>query len=285
MNRRAGRAPIAVAQRGERPARLPRRRKDRLERGIRRRRERRAREDAGDRGSEGEPRRADRSAVDHGRRRRGRDVAGSSCAGRRVTGTLHVADRTIAASPPLALEVAGDRDETEQDRRGRLLRYSPGDFEHRYARTPARGPSTDPIEARHDASSPAPASNEGAGSRGAALAVAGLSFGVLLVFPVLIVVGVYTFITIYAIVKAVSGGLRCRRPRHGAARHRRTRHDVHDAARSGRLGDRTRTRPDEAPLPLTRGAPDRPCIVERCASLSSPHGRRDDAASPPSRAT
>ena len=38
------------------------------------------------------------------------------------------------------------------------------------------------------------------------MAVAGLSFGGLLVFPILIVVGVYTFITVYAIVKAVSGG-------------------------------------------------------------------------------
>ena len=64
----------------------------------------------------------------------------------------------------------------------------------------------DPLEARHDAGPPALPSADGGGSRGAAIAVAGMSFSVMLVFPVLIVIGVYTFITVYAIAKAVSGG-------------------------------------------------------------------------------
>jgi sirohydrochlorin ferrochelatase len=47
---------------------------------------------------------------------------------------------------------------------------------------------------------------ETTGSRGVALAVAGMNVGAMLILPVLLVVGVYTFITIYAIVKAVSEG-------------------------------------------------------------------------------
>ena len=46
----------------------------------------------------------------------------------------------------------------------------------------------------------------GGGSKGVALVVAGLNLGVLLALPVLIVVGIYTLITVYAIVKAVSAG-------------------------------------------------------------------------------
>jgi hypothetical protein len=44
------------------------------------------------------------------------------------------------------------------------------------------------------------------GSRGVALAVAGMNVVYLLILPVLLVVGIYTFITIYAIVKVVRGG-------------------------------------------------------------------------------
>jgi hypothetical protein len=44
------------------------------------------------------------------------------------------------------------------------------------------------------------------GSRGVALAVAGMNVVYLMILPVLLVVGIYTFITIYAIVKAVSDG-------------------------------------------------------------------------------
>lgn len=44
------------------------------------------------------------------------------------------------------------------------------------------------------------------GSKGVALVVAGLNLGVMLALPVLIVVGIYTLITGYAIVKAVSAG-------------------------------------------------------------------------------
>jgi len=44
------------------------------------------------------------------------------------------------------------------------------------------------------------------GSRAVALAVAGVDLVVMLALPVLIVVGVYTFLTVYAVVKAVSGG-------------------------------------------------------------------------------
>jgi hypothetical protein len=45
--------------------------------------------------------------------------------------------------------------------------------------------------------------DEPAGSRGVAIAVGAGSVGFSLVLPVLIVVGVYSFLTIYAIVKAV----------------------------------------------------------------------------------
>jgi hypothetical protein len=47
---------------------------------------------------------------------------------------------------------------------------------------------------------------DASGSKGVAFAVVGLNVGTLMVLPVLLVVGIYTFITIYAIVKAVSGG-------------------------------------------------------------------------------
>jgi hypothetical protein len=44
------------------------------------------------------------------------------------------------------------------------------------------------------------------GSKGVALAVAGMNVGAMLILSALLVVGIYTFITIYAIVKAVSAG-------------------------------------------------------------------------------
>ncbi len=44
------------------------------------------------------------------------------------------------------------------------------------------------------------------GSKGIALAVAAMNLGVLLALPVLVVVGVYTFLTVYAVVKAFSAG-------------------------------------------------------------------------------
>lgn len=44
------------------------------------------------------------------------------------------------------------------------------------------------------------------GSKGVALAVAGLSVAYLLILPVLLVIGIYTYITVYAIVKAVDSG-------------------------------------------------------------------------------
>jgi hypothetical protein len=44
------------------------------------------------------------------------------------------------------------------------------------------------------------------GSKGVSLAVAGLSVGYLLALPALLVIGIYTFITIYAVVKAVDSG-------------------------------------------------------------------------------
>jgi len=47
---------------------------------------------------------------------------------------------------------------------------------------------------------------ETAGSKGVAFAVAGMNVGATLLLPALLVVGVYTFITIYAIVKAMSAG-------------------------------------------------------------------------------
>ena len=47
---------------------------------------------------------------------------------------------------------------------------------------------------------------DASGSKGIAVAVAGLNVTYLMVLPVLLVVGIYTFITVYAIVKAVSSG-------------------------------------------------------------------------------
>ena len=44
------------------------------------------------------------------------------------------------------------------------------------------------------------------GSKGVSIAVAAMSVGYLLILPVLLVVGIYTFITVYAIVKAVDAG-------------------------------------------------------------------------------
>ncbi len=44
------------------------------------------------------------------------------------------------------------------------------------------------------------------GSKGVSLAVAGFSVAYLMVLPVLLAIGVYTFITVYAIVKAVGSG-------------------------------------------------------------------------------
>jgi hypothetical protein len=44
------------------------------------------------------------------------------------------------------------------------------------------------------------------GSKGAAIAVAALNVGVLVMLPVLLVIGIYTFLTVYAIVKAVGSG-------------------------------------------------------------------------------
>jgi hypothetical protein len=44
------------------------------------------------------------------------------------------------------------------------------------------------------------------GSRGVSLGVAGLSVAYLLILPVLLAIGIYTYITVYAIVKAVDAG-------------------------------------------------------------------------------
>jgi hypothetical protein len=44
------------------------------------------------------------------------------------------------------------------------------------------------------------------GSRGVSLAVAGMSVAYLLILPVLLVIGIYTYITVYAIVKTVDSG-------------------------------------------------------------------------------
>lgn len=74
-----------------------------------------------------------------------------------------------------------------------------------------RGPWPEPDE-RDDRASGAEALAEWheerspTGSRGVALAVAGLNVVVLVALSTLIVAAVYAFITVYAIVKAVSGG-------------------------------------------------------------------------------
>ena len=46
----------------------------------------------------------------------------------------------------------------------------------------------------------------GGSSKGVALAVAAMNLGMLLALPVLIVIGVYTFLTVYAVVKAFTAG-------------------------------------------------------------------------------
>jgi hypothetical protein len=59
------------------------------------------------------------------------------------------------------------------------------------------------VDERRDVESPA---GEPAGSKGVALGVAGLTVTFFVLLPAFIAVGVYTFLTIYAIVKGVEGG-------------------------------------------------------------------------------
>ncbi|MGH2539366.1 MAG: hypothetical protein ACRDGK_02475 [Actinomycetota bacterium] len=47
---------------------------------------------------------------------------------------------------------------------------------------------------------------EAKGSKGVAIAVAGVNLGVLIALPALLVVGIYTFVTVYAVVKALGSG-------------------------------------------------------------------------------
>ena len=50
------------------------------------------------------------------------------------------------------------------------------------------------------------ARTEASGSKGISLAVSGLSVAYMMALPALLVVGIYTYITIYAIVKAIDAG-------------------------------------------------------------------------------
>lgn len=77
---------------------------------------------------------------------------------------------------------------------------------------PASGPWPDPDDtidrsgdgAQFDDDRTEPASvHEPAGSKGVALAVAGTNLGFFLLLPAVLVVAIYTFLTVYAIVKAV----------------------------------------------------------------------------------
>lgn len=75
---------------------------------------------------------------------------------------------------------------------------------------PARGPWPDRDDTIDRSGAPfdedwaEPASvHEPAGSKGVALAVAGMNFGFFLLLPAVLVVAIYTFLTVYALVKAV----------------------------------------------------------------------------------
>jgi hypothetical protein len=59
------------------------------------------------------------------------------------------------------------------------------------------------VDERRDVESP---TGEPASSKGVALGVAGLTVTFFVLLPAFIAVGVYTFLTIYAIVKGVEGG-------------------------------------------------------------------------------
>lgn len=73
-----------------------------------------------------------------------------------------------------------------------------------------RGPWPEPDEPAHPVAAwderDGPQGSEPQGSKGVSIAVAALSVAYLLMLPVLLVVGIYTFITVYAIVKAVDAG-------------------------------------------------------------------------------
>ena len=73
--------------------------------------------------------------------------------------------------------------------------------------TTARGPWPEPAPQPDVAPDPfAEPDTTPQGSRGVSLGVAVLSVAYLMVLPVLLAVGIYTFITVYAIVKAIDSG-------------------------------------------------------------------------------
>jgi hypothetical protein len=73
--------------------------------------------------------------------------------------------------------------------------------------TAARGPWPEPEPQTASALDPfAEPVTQPQGSKGVSLGVAVLSVGYLMILPVLLAVGIYTFITVYAIVKAIDSG-------------------------------------------------------------------------------
>jgi hypothetical protein len=73
--------------------------------------------------------------------------------------------------------------------------------------TAATGPWPEPEPEHASALDPfAEPDTQPSGSKGVSLGVAVLSVGYLMVLPVLLAVGIYTFITVYAIVKAIGSG-------------------------------------------------------------------------------
>jgi len=189
---------------GERTAGFRTGGQDRLERGIWRRRERRAREEPTDRERDGKP--CARSTTVRVRRGSNleRKVAGRPSAGRDHAGTLHVADRIIGRT------AAGVFVTRPPIRAASTRRYCDT---HRVSSSndgTGSGPWPEPGEPHtldpQSLGVEAPGEPATGGSRAVALAVAGVNLVVMLALPVLIVVGVYTFLTVYAVVKAVSGG-------------------------------------------------------------------------------
>ena len=85
-----------------------------------------------------------------------------------------------------------------------MLRYS----EHERASNDmsARGPWPEPEPEPISLDPLAEPENRPQGSKAVSIGVAVLSVGYLILLPVLLAVGVYTFITIYAIVKAIDSG-------------------------------------------------------------------------------
>jgi hypothetical protein len=75
----------------------------------------------------------------------------------------------------------------------------PGEGDQRLLPDPRRGADVDVQDARWD-------EGDAQGSKGVSVGVAVMTVGYLVILPVLLAIGIYTFITVYAIVKAIDSG-------------------------------------------------------------------------------